>query len=611
MATIDKEEIEKYIFDPDNPKACKSYKLLLNIARKENASFFSPEFLQYFYQDQILTKEFDEQIWDKPKDYSDLAFQEKIELFKQQLSTKELEDYFNSLKRDNIDTSKISKYSFIKQLTFLTDLAPIGKKMQLSEYKHNSLPLYEAIAGHMIGELRNQKFAYYNNHIYTDRNYLEKYNYSNTKYNKNTIILSKDFFDILKINFIKSSIFITLEENIDKFIEQNKNPNIKPLFLKKIEDVDLLLEQLQTDLKQASKTPEDRDKIAFVNNLQIKKYFSIENIELQNLKDKKEIYFVGENGDGKTILLQAILFGLTKRYSGDMIEHIKPYKDTMQINIQDEFATQYSENVDMKNIFAYGINRNKIDYREFDKYGYSGLFDTSDARKTTYLKDPFYELGQTYQGDNALIKEFIEKLNSIILHENYNVFNGGDIDFNELSEGYKSTLIWLYDLVSRLIENQPKVQNLSELKAIVLIDEIDLYLHPKWKYNFVNNFREVLPNIQFIMVTHSMVTILGARSDAIFYKVYKDENGNTQVSKPIDSIKNLMANNLSTSPLFDMDTARARNSDENIDTREDFISSKIHAIIKERVKGKKALIEDNIVEMINQELDDYLKEHDL
>jgi hypothetical protein len=203
MATIDKEEIEKYIFDPDNPKACKSYKLLLNIARKENASFFSPEFLQYFYQDQILTKEFDEQIWDKPKDYSDLAFQAKIELFKQQLSTKELEDYFNSLKRDNIDTSKISKYSFIKQLTFLTDLAPIGKKMQLSEYKHNSLPLYEAIAGHMIGELRNQKFAYYNNHIYTDRNYLEKYNYSNTKYNKNTIILSKDFFDILKINFIK------------------------------------------------------------------------------------------------------------------------------------------------------------------------------------------------------------------------------------------------------------------------------------------------------------------------------------------------------------------------------------------------------------------------
>ena len=41
-------EIEKYIFDPENPKLCKSYKLLLRIAKKENNAFFSPEFLQYF-----------------------------------------------------------------------------------------------------------------------------------------------------------------------------------------------------------------------------------------------------------------------------------------------------------------------------------------------------------------------------------------------------------------------------------------------------------------------------------------------------------------------------------------------------------------------------------
>lgn len=34
--SIDKDDIEKYIFDPDNPKQCKSYKLLLRIAKKEN-----------------------------------------------------------------------------------------------------------------------------------------------------------------------------------------------------------------------------------------------------------------------------------------------------------------------------------------------------------------------------------------------------------------------------------------------------------------------------------------------------------------------------------------------------------------------------------------------
>jgi len=140
-------------------------------------------------------------------------------------------------------------------------------------------------------------------------------------------------------------------------------------------------------------------------------------------------------------------------------------------------------------------------------------------------------------------------------------------------------------LVSRLIANQPQVTELAKLKAIVLIDEVDLYLHPRWKYDFVHSLREVFKEVQFIMVTHSMVTVLGASDDAIFFKVYKEE-GATKISQPMNDIKNLMANSLSTSPLFDMDTARARDNDNNLDTREDFISSKIHNIIKERIQGK-------------------------
>ncbi len=355
-----------------------------------------------------------------------------------------------------------------------------------------------------------------------------------------------------------------------------------------------------------------KENILTLEAIKIKNYFSLEDIKITNLKNKKEIYFVGENGDGKTILLQAILLGLKTEYSPNVIEHIKSQKD-MEISVKDEFSTEYSEKIDMKNVFAYGINRNKMDYREFDEYGYSGLFDTSRASKTTYLKDPFNILGKEYEGDNSFIKEFIEKLNTVILRENYQLFNTSDVDFNELSEGYKSTVIWLYDLVSRLIENQQErdeVKELKDFKGIVLIDEVDLYLHPKWKYDFVNNLREVFPNIQFIMITHSMVTILGAREDAVFYKVYKEE-GETKISQPMNNIKNLMANSLSTSPLFDMDTARARYNDNKLDTREDFISSKIHTIIKERTQSKKAIIEDEIIDMINQELDDYLKENDL
>ena len=354
-------------------------------------------------------------------------------------------------------------------------------------------------------------------------------------------------------------------------------------------------------------------KTIYLDAIKIKNYFSIKDIEITDLNAKKEIYFVGENGDGKTILLQAILLALKKEYSGDVIEHIRSMPN-MELAIKDEYSSDYNSNANIKNVFAYGINRNKIDSKLFDTYGYSGLFDTSDPRKTTYLKDPFFELGKEYQGDDNLIKEFIEKLNSTILKEDYQLFNGGNIDFNELSEGYKSTVIWLYDLLSRLIENhkdsEEKVEELKDFKAIVLIDEVDLYLHPKWKYDFIYNLRKVFPNIQFIMITHSMVTILGASKEAVFYKVYK-EDGETKISQPMSSIKNLMANNLSTSPLFDMTTARARNSDENLKTDEDFIYTKIHEIIAEQMRGKKAIIEDEIVEMINKELDDYIKEQGL
>jgi predicted ATPase len=348
----------------------------------------------------------------------------------------------------------------------------------------------------------------------------------------------------------------------------------------------------------------------FLDSVKIKNYFSLKEIEITNLKDKKEIYFLGENGDGKTILLQAILLALKKEYSGHVIEYIRDIQG-LELSAKVENSHHYANNIDVKNLFAYGINRNKTadSNAKFDKYGYGGLFDTNDYRETTLLKDPFSALGKYYQG-NKLEEAFIDKLNKTILMEDLKIFQGGDIDFNELSEGYKSTIIWLYDLVSRLIENQKDAQNLADLKGIVLIDEIDLYLHPKWKYDFVHSLREVFPNIQFIMVTHSMVTVLGASSDALFYKVYKEE-GETKVSQPISSIKNLMANALSTSPLFDMDTARARYSDDNIDTSEDYLYHKIHRAIAQSVKGKPAIVEEDIVEMIEEELALFEKENGL
>jgi len=73
-----------------------------------------------------------------------------------------------------------------------------------------------------------------------------------------------------------------------------------------------------------------------INNINIQNFFSIKDIELFNLKDKKEIYIVGENGDGKTLLLQAIAVAL----KGTIEDGLKDFREkeneyTLEINDKD------------------------------------------------------------------------------------------------------------------------------------------------------------------------------------------------------------------------------------------------------------------------------------
>ena len=354
----------------------------------------------------------------------------------------------------------------------------------------------------------------------------------------------------------------------------------------------------------------------YLEAIKIKDYFSIKDMEIKDLKDKKEIYFVGENGEGKTILLQAIALALKgDKYEILAEDYIKNIKNDMNLSTKDSrYDNDYNSYKNVMNLFAYGINRNKISNNEEDTKitSYSGLFDTPSIYKTTLLRDAESFLKQ----DIKLVNEFRDSI-SFLMDKKFRITrtkNGlkyGEIEqFSMLSEGYKTTLIWLSDLLSRMIENQPKIKKLSDFQAIVLIDEVDLYLHPKWKYDFVHKLRKIFPKIQFIMTTHSLITVLGASEDAVFYKVYK-EDGESKISKPMDNIKNLMSNNLSTSPLFDMNTARARNNDNKPATDEDYIYTKIHQVVSKQMKNKKAIIEDEIVDLIDKELEDYLKEQGL
>ena len=86
--------------------------------------------------------------------------------------------------------------------------------------------------------------------------------------------------------------------------------------------------------------------------------------------------------------------------------------------------------------------------------------------------------------------------------------------FNNLSDGLRCMLAMVGDIALRAATLNPHLEAniLSETPGIVLIDELDLHLHPKWQRHVIEDLRTTFPKIQFICTTHSPFLIQSLRS---------------------------------------------------------------------------------------------------
>lgn len=85
-----------------------------------------------------------------------------------------------------------------------------------------------------------------------------------------------------------------------------------------------------------------------------------------------------------------------------------------------------------------------------------------------------------------------------------------------MSHGYQSTIAWLADLVGQVWSEAGGRVALDEIEGIVLIDEIDLHLHPTWQRGLIRSLRRALPRVQFIATTHSPMVLPGLEPHEIF-----------------------------------------------------------------------------------------------
>lgn len=80
---------------------------------------------------------------------------------------------------------------------------------------------------------------------------------------------------------------------------------------------------------------------------------------------------------------------------------------------------------------------------------------------------------------------------------------GREIRIDQLSDGEKCLIALIGDLARRLAIANPQLEKPLEGSGIVLIDEIDLHLHPAWQRLVIRQLPKVFPNCQFILSTHS------------------------------------------------------------------------------------------------------------
>ena len=93
--------------------------------------------------------------------------------------------------------------------------------------------------------------------------------------------------------------------------------------------------------------------------------------------------------------------------------------------------------------------------------------------------------------------------------------NPEQLSINQLSGGYRIMLALAADLARRMAQGNPHLDDPLQSEAIVLIDEVELHLHPSWQQRILGDLARTFPNTQFIVSTHSPQVLTTVKPECI------------------------------------------------------------------------------------------------
>lgn len=362
-----------------------------------------------------------------------------------------------------------------------------------------------------------------------------------------------------------------------------------------------------------------------IDSIQLRDFSIVNEINIRALGGKNRwTFFVGENGSGKTLILRALALALSQNQvptkyinSG---QNSVPYFKLDLYDLKNEKITHVREgnNFDAKyartpaviGFAAYGIFRHEFKNSRKNlnsPLNKKGMIESIMADDNIVPLLSFSESLSEWNNNKRNVDKFNKRQNFLVsalieiipelvdvhFHESKNrievdyfMRSGAhetlSLKYNQLSSGTRSVLSLVGDIFVRFYKQQPEIDDPSEFRGIVLIDEIDLHLHPKGQRDLVYNLNRIFPNVQFFVSTHSPIPLLGAPFNSAFFKVSKNDEGAVVVEKAqhIEQyLDELLPNQLLTSDLFGLDSISAKRNKykSNIytgDTMNDFIEFK-------------------------------------
>lgn len=135
------------------------------------------------------------------------------------------------------------------------------------------------------------------------------------------------------------------------------------------------------------------------------------------------------------------------------------------------------------------------------------------------------------------------------------VTSDAEVPIELVSQGTASLISWVGVLLQRLYDihgpSEPRLRN-----ALVLIDEIDAHMHPKWQQSIIHHLQDIFPNIQVVATAHSPLVVAGRSADEVTIFSRDPTTGKISADRASISFKGMRSDQILTSQAFGLDAAR-------------------------------------------------------